>query len=145
MKNLKEIWSGIRLDAELIKQNYNAELLGIGVHGMTRLAVKLEDADLEFIQGSLKELYVSENDKDYTVRSFVRFTEKNEEGKYGTYYMVKIEHLRDSDNFRFTLQTGGPDPNKKKRLGVDMFECTSTETKNIRSWKSVLSGFSCLV
>ena len=63
MKNLKEIWSGIRLDAELIKQNYNAELLGIGVHGMTRLAVKLEDADLEFIQGSLKELYVSENDK----------------------------------------------------------------------------------
>lgn len=80
MKNLKEIWSGIRLDAELIKQNYNAELLGIGVHGMTRLAVKLEDADLEFIQGSLKELYVSENDKDYTVRSFVRFTEKNKEG-----------------------------------------------------------------
>lgn len=112
---------------------------------MTRLAVKLEDADLEFIQGSLKELYVSENDKDYTVRSFVRITEKNEEGNYETYYMVKIEHLRDSDNFRFTLQTGGPDPNKKKRLGVDMFECTSTEMKNIRSWKSVLSGFSCLV
>ena len=80
MKNLKEIWSGIRLDAELIKQNYNAELLGIGVHGMTRLAVKLEDADLEFIQGSLKELYVSENDKDYTVRSFVRITEKNGAG-----------------------------------------------------------------
>ena len=97
MKNLKEIWSEIRLDAELIKQNYNAELLGIGVHGMTRLAVKLEDADLEFIQGSLKELYVSENDKDYTVRSFVRITEKNEEGNYETYYMVKIEHLRDSD------------------------------------------------
>ena len=40
---------------------------------------------------------------------------KNEEGKYGTYYMVKIEHLRDSDNFRFTLQTGGPDPNKKEK------------------------------
>lgn len=145
MKNLKEIWSGIRLDAELIKQNYNAELLGIGVHGMTRLAVKLEDADLEFIQGSLKELYVSENDKDYTVRSFVRITEKNEEGNYETYYMVKIEHLRDSDKFRFILQTGGPDPKRKKRLGVDMFECTSTEMKNIRSWKSVLSGFSCLV
>lgn len=100
---------------------------------------------LKFIQGSLKELYVSENDKDYTVRSFVRITEKNEEGNYETYYMVKIEHLRDSDKFRFTLQTGGPDPKRKKRLGVDMFECTSTEMKNIRSWKSVLSGFSCLV
>lgn len=111
----------------------------------SRSAVKLEDADLEFIQGSLKELYVSENDKDYTVRSFVRITEKNEEGNYETYYMVKIEHLRDSDKFRFTLQTGGPDPKRKKRLGVDMFECTSTEMKNIRSWKSVLSGFSCLV
>lgn len=84
---------------------------------MTRLAVKLEDADLEFIQGSLKELYVSENDKDYTVRSFVRITEKNEEGNYETYYMVKIEHLRDSDKFRFTLQRRSRSKEKEKTWG----------------------------
>lgn len=145
MKNLKEIWSGVRLDAEKIKENYFAELLSIGVHGRTRLAVKLEDVD-NYFYGSLMNLYISENDKDYRVKSFVRFTEKKE-GNYETHYMVRIEHLKDSDKFRFTLTAGGNYSKYPRRRDAegDMFELTVEEMSSVRTWKNILSRFSSIV
>lgn len=148
MKNLKEIWSGVRLDAIEIKEAYYAELLSIGVHGRTRLAVKLIDVNQEFYYGSLKGLYVSENETDYRVRSFVKFTEKNKEtGEEESKYVVRIEHGKDKDNFKFTLTAGGlkyvnhPHPEITEH---DSFELTVEELGRVTTWNEILSKFSSL-